>query len=110
MVRMGQYCLDEDGVKFDYFPNIHREVSWEEIDLIERRTIEAISPKIEKVIDRDIFLFVKKGCTENEKRQKTVDRSSESERSDYKLYRNCSLNRVCRTFILVLPHGKQSLI
>ena len=70
MVRMGQYCLDEDGIKFDYFPNIHREVRWEEIELIERRTIEAISPKIENVIDRDIFFICKNGCTENEKRQK----------------------------------------
>ena len=71
MVRMGQYCLDEDGIKFDYFPNIHREVRWEEIELIERRTIEAISPKIENVIDRDIFFICKNGCTENEKKAKT---------------------------------------
>ena len=72
MVRMGQYCLDEDGIKFDYFPNIHREVRWEEIELIERRTIEAISPKIENVIDRDIFFsFVKMVVLKNEKKAKT---------------------------------------
>ena len=70
MVRMGQYCLDEDGIKFDYFPNIHREVRWEEIELIERRTIEAISPKIENVIDRDIFSFVKMVALKMRKRQK----------------------------------------
>ena len=38
--------------------------------MIERRTIEAISPKIENVIDRDIFFICKNGCTENEKKGK----------------------------------------
>ena len=70
MVRMGQYCLDEDGIKFDYFPNIHREVRWEEIELIERRTMRAISPKIENVIDRDIFFICKNGLLKMRKRQK----------------------------------------
>ena len=43
---------------------------------------------------------------------KTAGRTSKSERSshDYKLYRNCSLHRVCRTFVLVLSHGKRRLI
>ena len=47
MVRMGQYCLDEDGIKFDYFPNIHREVRWEEIELIEKERSRRLSPNRE---------------------------------------------------------------
>ena len=62
----GVYYLNERGIQLEYCMHICREIRWDEIDRIERRTIEK-SPCDEK----EIFFICKKGCSEKEKKPKT---------------------------------------
>ena len=39
MLGDGVYYLNENGIQMEYYPHIHREIRWEDIELIERRTI-----------------------------------------------------------------------
>ena len=65
----GVYYLNERGIQLEYCMHICREIRWDEIDWIERRTIDIgeKSPCDEK----EIFFICKKGCSEKEKKPKT---------------------------------------
>ena len=65
----GVYYLNERGIQLEYCMHICREIRWDEIDRIERRTIDIgeKSPCDEK----EIFFICKKGCSEKEKKPKT---------------------------------------
>ncbi len=65
----GVYYLNERGIQLEYCMHICREIRWDEIDRIERRTIDIgeKSPCAEK----EIFFICKKGCSEKEKKPKT---------------------------------------
>ena len=65
----GVYYLNERGIQLEYCMHICREIRWDEIDRIERRTIDtgAKYPFDEK----EIFFICKKGCSEKEKKPKT---------------------------------------
>ena len=65
----GVYYLNERGIQLEYCMHICREIRWDEIDRIERRTIDIgeKSPGDEK----EIFFICKKGCSEKEKKPKT---------------------------------------
>ena len=67
MLGGGVYYLNENGIQMEYYPHIYREIRWEDIDLIERRTISTNS---RKEGDREIFFICKRGCTEKEKKPK----------------------------------------
>ena len=70
MLGGGVYYLNENGIQMEYYPHIHREIRWEDIDLIERRTMSTDSREGEKASECDIFFICKKGCTEKEKKKK----------------------------------------
>ena len=60
---------EENQNELEYCMHICREIRWDEIDRIERRTIDIgeKSPCDEK----EIFFICKKGCSEKEKKPKT---------------------------------------
>ena len=70
MISNGVYYLNERGIQLEYYPNICKEMCWEEIEFIERRTILNDVREGEKASECDIFFICKKGCTEKEKRKK----------------------------------------
>ena len=70
MISNGVYYLNERGIQLEYYPNICKEMCWEEIEFIERRTILNDVREGEKASECDIFFICKKGCTEKEKKKK----------------------------------------
>lgn len=70
MLGGGVYYLNENGIQMEYYPHIHREIRWEDIDLIERRTISTGSREEAIYGAREIFFICKRGCTEKEKKAK----------------------------------------
>ena len=70
MLGDGVYYLNENGIQMEYYPHIHREIRWEDIELIERRTISTGSREEGIYGVREIFFICKKGCTEKEKKAK----------------------------------------
>ena len=71
MLSNGVYYLNEKGIQIEYYPHICREICWEDIDLIERRTISTGSREEAIYGECEIFFICKKGCTEKEKKAKT---------------------------------------
>lgn len=70
MLGDGVYYLNENGIQMEYYPHIYREIRWEDIDLIERRTISTGSREEAIYGAREIFFICKRGCTEKEKKAK----------------------------------------
>ena len=70
MLGGGVYYLNENGIQMEYYPHIYREIRWEDIDLIERRTISTGSREEAIYGVREIFFICKRGCTEKEKKAK----------------------------------------
>lgn len=70
MLGGGVYYLNENGIQMEYYPHIYREIRWEDIDLIERRTISTGSREEAIYGAREIFFICKRGCTEKEKKPK----------------------------------------
>lgn len=70
MLGDGVYYLNENGIQMEYYPHIYREIRWEDIDIIERRTFSTGSREEAIYGVREIFFICKKGCTEKEKKPK----------------------------------------
>ena len=70
MLGGGVYYLNENGIQMEYYPHIYREIRWEDIDIIERRTFSTGSREEAIYGVREIFFICKKGCTEKEKKPK----------------------------------------
>ena len=64
----GVYYLNERGIQLEYCMHICREIRWDEIDRIERRTID-IGEK-SPCDERRSFLSAKKGAVKKRKNQK----------------------------------------
>ena len=71
MISNGVYYLNEKGIQLEYYPNIYKEMCWEEIEFIERRTILNDQREGRQASECEIFFICKKGCTEKEKKVKT---------------------------------------
>ena len=71
MISNGVYYLNERGIQLEYYPNICKEMCWEEIEFIERRTILNDVREGRQASECEIFFICKKGCTEKEKKVKT---------------------------------------
>ena len=71
MISDGKYYLNEQGIQLEYYPNICKEMCWEEIEFIERRTILNDVREGRQASECEIFFICKKGCTEKEKKVKT---------------------------------------
>ena len=71
MISNGVYYLNERGIQLEYYPNICKEMCWEEIEFIERRTILNDVREGRQAGECEIFFICKKGCTEKEKKVKT---------------------------------------
>ena len=65
----GVYYLNERGIQLEYCMHICREIRWDEIDRIERRTIDTGAKY--PFDENEIFFICKKGCSEKEKKPKT---------------------------------------
>ena len=65
----GVYYLNERGIQLEYCMHICREIRWNEIDRIERRTIDTGAKY--PFGENEIFFILKKGCSEKEKKPKT---------------------------------------
>ena len=65
----GVYYLNERGIQLEYCMHICREIRWNEIDRIERRTIDTGAKY--PFDENEIFFICKKGCSEKEKKPKT---------------------------------------
>ena len=70
MISNGVYYLNERGIQLEYYPNICKEIYWEEIEFIERRTILNDVREGRQASECEIFFICKKGCTEKEKKPK----------------------------------------
>ena len=70
MISNGVYYLNERGIQLEYYPNICKEMCWEEIEFIERRTILNDVREGRQASECEIFFICKKGCTEKEKKPK----------------------------------------
>ena len=68
MISNGVYYLNERGIQLEYYPNICKEIYWEEIEFIERRTILNDVREGRQASECEIFFICKKGCTEKEKK------------------------------------------
>ena len=64
----GVYYLNERGIQLEYCMHICKEIRWNEIDRIERRTIDTGAKY--PFGENEIFFILKKGCSEKEKKQK----------------------------------------
>ena len=64
----GVYYLNERGIQLEYCMHICKEIRWNEIDRIERRTIDTGAKY--PFDENEIFFILKKGCSEKEKKQK----------------------------------------
>ena len=64
MISNGVYYLNERGIQLEYYPNICKEMCWEEIEFIERRTILNDVREGRQASECEIFFICKKGCTE----------------------------------------------
>ena len=71
MISNGVYYLNERGIQLEYYPNICKEIYWEEIEFIERRTILNDVREGRQASECEIFFICKKGCKEKEKKAKT---------------------------------------
>ena len=65
----GVYYLNERGIQLEYCMHICREIRWDGIDRIERRTIDTGAKY--PFDENEIFFICKKGCSEKEKKPKT---------------------------------------
>ena len=65
----GVYYLNERGIQLEYCMHICKEIRWNEIDRIERRTIDTGAKY--PFDENEIFFICKKGCSEKEKKPKT---------------------------------------
>ena len=65
----GVYYLNERGIQLEYCMHICKEIRWNEIDRIERRTIDTGAKY--PFGENEIFFILKKGCSEKEKKTKT---------------------------------------
>ena len=65
----GVYYLNERGIQLEYCMHVCREIRWDEIDRIERRTIDTGAKY--PFDENEIFFICKKGCSEKEKKPKT---------------------------------------
>ena len=85
MLGGGVYYLNENGIQMEYYPHIHREIRWEDIDLIERRTISTGSREEAIYGAREIFLFVK-GVVPKKKRKLSLEVDFFMQTIEKKLY------------------------
>lgn len=69
ITSFGVYYLNERGIQLEYCMHICREIRWDEIDRIERRTIDTGAKY--PFDENEIFFICKKGCSEKEKKPKT---------------------------------------
>lgn len=70
MISNGVYYLNERGIQLEYYPNICKEIYWEEIEFIERRTILNDVREGRQASECEIFLFVKRGVQKKKRRRK----------------------------------------
>ena len=70
MISNGVYYLNERGIQLEYYPNICKEMCWEEIEFIERRTILNDVREGRQARECEIYFICKKGCTEKENKVK----------------------------------------
>ena len=68
MISNGVYYLNERGIQLEYYPNICKEIYWEEIEFIERRTI--LNDVKGRLVNVKFFLFVKRGVQKKKRRRK----------------------------------------
>lgn len=69
MLGDGVYYLNENGIQMEYYPHIYREIRWEDIDIIERRTFSTGSREEAIYGVREIFLFVKRVVLKKKRNQ-----------------------------------------
>ena len=65
----------KEEFKLEYYPNICKEMCWEEIEFIERRTILNDVREGRQASECEIFLFVKRGVQKKKKKVKTKRRT-----------------------------------
>lgn len=69
MLGDGVYYLNENGIQMEYYPHIYREIRWEDIDIIERRTFSTGSVKKPYMVYEKFFLFVKRVVLKKKRNQ-----------------------------------------